>query len=138
MDLPDGETGYQMLKEHVGDKYPVFPVSAATRQGFEELMNCVADTLAALPPMEPFTEEEMLPEMLEHSTFEVSKDGPVFVVSGNAVIQLIDSVNFSDEESMNWFHRTLRRAGIIDALREAGAQEGSTVRIDDMEFDFVE
>ena len=33
MDLPDGETGYQMLKEHIGDKYPVFPVSAATRQG---------------------------------------------------------------------------------------------------------
>ena len=138
MDLPDGETGYQMLKEHIGDKYPVFPVSAATRQGFEELMNCVANTLAALPPMEPFTEEEMLPEMLEHSTFEVSKDGHVFVVTGTAVTQLIDSVNFSDEESMNWFHRTLRRAGIIDALREAGAQEGSTVRIEDMEFDFVE
>ena len=138
MDLPDGETGYQMLKEHIGDKYPVFPVSAATRQGFDALMDCVASTLASLPPMEPFTEEEMLPEMLEHSTFEVSKDGHVFVVTGNAVTQLIDSVNFSDEESMNWFHRTLRRAGIIDALREAGAQEGSTVRIEDMEFDFVE
>ncbi|MBR3109489.1 MAG: GTPase ObgE [Clostridia bacterium] len=138
MDLPDGETGYQMLKEHIGDRYPVFPVSAATRQGFDALMDCVADTLASLPPMEPFTEEEMLPKMLEHSTFEVGKDGHVFVVTGSAVTQLIDSVNFDDEESMNWFHRTLRRAGIIDALREAGAQEGSTVRIEDMEFDFVE
>ncbi|MBR3017513.1 MAG: GTPase ObgE [Clostridia bacterium] len=138
MDLPDGETGYQMLKEYIGEKYPVFPVSAATRQGFDALMDCVAETLASLPPMEPFTEEEMLPEMLEHSTFEVSKDGHVFVVAGNAVVQLIDSVNFDDEESMNWFHRTLRRAGIIDALRSAGAQEGSTVRIEDMEFDFVE
>ena len=138
MDLPDGETGYQMLKEHIGDRYPVFPVSAATRQGFDGLMNCVADTLASLPPMAPFAEEEMLPETLERSAFEVSKDGHVFVVSGSAVTQLIDSVNFDDEESMNWFHRTLRRAGIIDALREAGAQEGSTVRMEDMEFDFVE
>ncbi|MBR5110957.1 MAG: GTPase ObgE [Clostridia bacterium] len=138
MDLPDGETGYQMLKEHIGDKYPVFPVSAATRQGFDQLMDCVADTLAALPSMVPFAEEEMLPEMLENSAFEVTKDGHVFVVSGSAAVQLIDSVNFSDEESMNWFHRTLRRAGIIDALRAAGAQEGSTVRIEDMEFDFVE
>ena len=101
-------------------------------------MNCVADTLAALPPMAPFTEEEMLPEMLESTGFEISKDGKIFVVSGSAVTQLMDSVNFSDEESLNWFHRTLRRAGIIDALRAAGAQEGSTVRIDDMEFDFVE
>ena len=138
MDLPDGETGYQMLKDHIGDKYPIFPVSAATRQGFDELMNCVSSTLASLPPMEPFTEEEMLPEALESTGFEISRDGKVFVVTGSAVTHLLDSVNFEDEESMNWFHRTMRRAGIIDALRKAGAQEGSTVRMDDMEFDFVE
>ena len=79
-----------------------------------------------------------MPEMLESSGFEISRDGKVFVVTGAAIQQLIDSVNFDDEESMNWFHRTLRRAGIIDALRQAGAQEGSTVRMEDMEFDFVE
>ena len=138
MDLPDGETGYEMLKEHIGNKWPIFPVSAATRQGFEQLMNCVAQTLAALPPMTPFAEEELIPEMLENTGFEVTKDGSVFVVTGSAIVQLLDSVNFSDEESLNWFHRTLRRAGIIDALRQAGAQEGSTVRMEEMEFDFVE
>ena len=52
--------------------------------------------------------------------------------------RLIDSVNFDDEESMSWFHRTLRKWGVIDALRKAGAQEGDTVRIIDMEFDFVD
>ena len=138
MDLPDGETGFQMLKDHIGDRYPLFPVSAATRQGFDDFMNCVAETLAALPPMAPFAEEELLPEALESGGYEITRDGKVFVVEGPAVEQLIDSVNFDDEESMNWFHRTLRRSGIIDALREKGAQEGSTVRMLDMEFDFVE
>ncbi|MBR1584693.1 MAG: GTPase ObgE [Clostridia bacterium] len=138
MDLPDGETGYEMLKAHVNGQYPVFPISAATRQGFDQLMACVAQTLASLPPMEPFAEEEWLPEMLESSGFEITMDGPVFVVTGAAIVQLLDSVNFSDEESMNWFHRTMRRAGIIDALRQAGAREGSTVRMEEMEFDFVE
>ena len=52
--------------------------------------------------------------------------------------RLIDSVNFDDEDSLNWFHRTLSDRGVIDALREAGASEGSTVRIGDMEFDFIE
>ena len=52
--------------------------------------------------------------------------------------RLLDSVNFEDLESMNWFHRTLRRWGVIDALREAGAGEGATVSIGEMEFDFVE
>ena len=138
MDLPDGQTGFEMLKEHIGDRYPIFPISAATRQGLDALMNCVSETLASLPPMIPFTEEELLPESLEKTGYEISRDGAVFVVTGSAVVQLLDSVNFSDEESMNWFHRTLRRAGIINALRDAGAREGSTVRMDDMEFDFVE
>ena len=138
MDLPDGQTGYEMLRDHIGDRFPIFPVSAATRQGFDKLMDCVAATLAQLPPMTPFTEEEMVPELLEGARFDVERDGTVFVVTGAAVTQLLDSVNFEDEESLNWFHRTLRRAGIIDALRAAGATEGSTVRMDDMEFDFVE
>ena len=138
MDIPGGDEGYEMLKAHIGGQYPVFPVSAATRQGMDELMNCVSETLQALPPMEPFPEEEEIPELLEGAGYEISRDGKAFVVTGAAVIQLIDSVNFEDEESMNWFHRTLRRSGIIDALRQAGVQEGSTVRMEDMEFDFVE
>ena len=52
--------------------------------------------------------------------------------------RLLETVNFDDPDSLNWFHRTLRRLGVIDALREQGAKEGSTVRIADMEFDFVE
>ena len=52
--------------------------------------------------------------------------------------QLIDSVNFTDQESLNYFHRTLRSRGVIDALRKAGAGEGDTVQIEDMQFDFVD
>ena len=51
---------------------------------------------------------------------------------------LLASVNFEDNESLNWFHRTLRRLGVIDALREQGAAEGATVVIGEMEFDFVD
>ena len=137
MDLPEGQEGFERLKAHIDGKYPLFAVSAATRQGFDALMNCVAETLAQQPPAAPCAEEETLPEQLQGAKIEISREGRVFVVSGPQVTQLLDSVNFEDEESMNWFHRTLRRTGIIDALRQAGAQEGSTVRMDDMEFDFV-
>ena len=57
---------------------------------------------------------------------------------GASIDHLVASVNFGNEESLNYFHRTLRRMGVIDALREAGAGEGSTVCIGEMEFDFVE
>ena len=138
MDLPEGQEGFARLQAHIAGRRPLFAVSAATREGFDALMDAVVAQLAQLPPTPPFAEEELLPEVLEGAKFDISRDGGVFVVTGSAVTQLLGSVNFDDEESMNWFHRTLRRAGIIDALRAAGAREGSTVRMDDMEFDFVE
>ena len=138
MDLPEGQEGFARLQAHIAGRRPLFAVSAATREGFDALMDAVVAQLAQLPPTPPFAEEELLPEVLEGAKFDISRDGGVFVVTGSAVTQLLGSVNFDDEESMNWFHRTLRRAGIIDALRAAGAREGSAVRMDDMEFDFVE
>ena len=116
----------------------MFAVSAATHQGFDPLLDAVADTLEKLPPIVHFEEEIELDETIRPGTFEVVRDGAVYEVAGSAMERLIDSVNFDDEESMNWFHRTLRRWGVIDALRAAGAREGDTVRIAEMEFDFVE
>ena len=138
-DLPDAEENLARLRAHVAPLgWPVFAVSAATHQGFDPLLDAVADTLEKLPPIVHFEEEIELDETIRPGTFEVVRDGAVYEVAGSAMERLIDSVNFDDEESMNWFHRTLRRWGVIDALRAAGAREGDTVRIAEMEFDFVE
>jgi GTP-binding protein len=82
---------------------------------------------------EPFLEEERL------RGWEVTQEGEgVFVLSGHSMDSLLDAVNFEELESMRWFHRTLRASGVIDRLRELGAEEGDTVRLGDMEFEFVE
>ena len=139
MDLPDGEVGLEMLRDHVKGKYPIFPISAAAHKGLDELLDYLAETLSKMPAPAPFQEEEWAPDLLaDSSAWHIEKDGHVFVVVGAAIEQLVGSVNFNDEESLNWFHRTMRRAGIIDALRRMGANEGSTVRMENMEFDFVE
>lgn len=140
-DLPDSEENVARLKAHLAElglDYPVFVVSAATHQGFDALLDKTGDMLEALPPIVHFEEEVSYDDSVKPGTFEVVRDGAVFEVVGSSMQRLIDSVNFDDEESMSWFHRTLRKWGVIDALRNAGAQEGDTVRIIDMEFDFVE
>lgn len=140
-DLPDSEENVAHLKAHLAElglDYPVFVVSAATHQGFDALLDKTGDMLEALPPIVHFEEEVSYDDSVKPGTFEVVRDGAVFEVVGSSMQRLIDSVNFDDEESMSWFHRTLRKWGVIDALRKAGAQEGDTVRIIDMEFDFVE
>ena len=138
MDLPGAEENLRRMKllgESMG--CPVFAVSAATHTGFDELLDETARVLETLPPIVHFT-EETIPEEKPDQEFKVVFDGKTYEVTGSGMERLIESVNFEDTESLNWFHRTLRRMGIIDALREAGAGEGSTVRIADMEFDFVE
>ncbi|MEE0105075.1 MAG: GTPase ObgE [Christensenellales bacterium] len=140
-DLPDSEENVARLKAHLAElglDYPVFVVSAATHQGFDALLDKTGDTLETLPPIVHFEEEVSYDDSVKPGTFEIVRDGAVFEVVGSSMQRLIDSVNFDDEESMSWFHRTLRKWGVIDALRKAGAQEGDTVRIIDMEFDFVE
>ena len=138
MDLAESREQIGRIREY-GQKngVSVFEVSAATRQGFEALFDEVEKTLETLPPPLHYTEES-LPEETVTERFEVVRDGDVFEVRGPAVAEIMGSVNFEDTESLNWFHRTLKKSGIIDALREAGASEGATVRMEEMEFDFVD
>ncbi len=137
MDLPDGEEYLEMFKEKYPD-VPVFAVSAATRKGFDELLNAVADKLSELPPVTPFEQEEFLDDLPDLTGYEVRRQGNTYIVEGAAMKHLIDSVNFDDTDSIKWFHQTLRRTGVIDALRAKGAGEGDTVQIEDMQFDFVD
>lgn len=138
-DLPGAEEYLPQIRSIAKAKgWPVFAVSAATHEGFEELLDETARQLESLPPVLHYQEQEEPQENVQPDEFTVELEEGVYVVSGSGMERLIESVNFDDQESLNWFHRTLRRLGVIDELRAAGAREGSSVRIADMEFDFVE
>jgi GTPase len=131
------DTAKQLVETFKNLGYKAFPVSAATLTGFDALLSEVARMLPELPPQTIFEETPVETE-IPNAPFDVTQEGNVFIVEGPAMQRLIDSVNFSDEESLNWFHRMLRDRGVIEALRAAGAQEGSTIRIGNMEFDFID
>ena len=135
----DSDEIKELQKKFEDMGYQAFPVSAAMRKGFDELLDEVIRLLPELPPPLVFPEEEVEEyRALPDDGYTIRRENDVFFVEGAAMQHFIDSVNFSDEESLNWFHRTLRDRGIIDALREKGAGEGSTISIGDMEFDFID
>lgn len=136
MDLPGAQDHVPRLREAAG-RVPVFPVSAATGQGFPALLDEVIKLLAELPEAERFPEAVYDPEP-QVTGYEVLKRDGVYILSGPSMDNLIGTVNFDDYQSLQWFHRTLRRSGAIDRLRAAGAKEGDTVEIGDLSFDFVE
>lgn len=138
IDLPGAEENLERLREKLkGENIPIYPVSAATRQGFTPLMRALAARIRELPEPERFEEEELEEEKTERS-FQIAQRAGAYEVTGTAVTELVRSVNFGDEDSLQYFHRSLRKLGIIDALRRAGAGEGDTVRIESMEFEFME
>ncbi len=121
--------------------YPLFEISAATGKGVNELMKAAFSELQKLPPIKVYEPEMEIDEGFEIDTtepgFEISRDGAVYVVSGTWIEAVGGSINFSDEESLQYFQRALKNRGVIDALADAGIKEGDTVRIGDLEFDFV-
>ena len=138
-DLPGSEANLERVRTFAGQTGTrVFPVSAITHEGFDELLDVTAKMLEELPPILHYQEEGLPEEQPEQESFTISREGSTFIVSGPGIEYLVNSVNFEDQDSLNWFHRTLRKMGVIDSLRDAGAGEGSTVSICDMEFDFVD
>lgn len=140
MDLDGAQENLDRLKEKLeGTDIMIFPVSAATTQGFAPLVDRCMEMLRELPPVDSFEEESGADEFRpdEGEPFTVRKENEWYVVEGPAVDRLLLRINMDDAESMAYFERTLRRLGIIDALRAKGATDGDNVRLGEVEFEFI-
>ncbi len=141
-DIIQDEEAYKAFIAEVKRRgYEVFEISAALNKGVNELMKYTYEELSKLPPVRVY-EPEMSIDEIEYidpsdKGFEISRDGNVYVVSGSWIEAVGGGINFSDNESLQFFQRALMNRGVIDALVDAGVQEGDTVRIGDLEFDFV-
>ena len=112
-------------------------MSAATGQGIKELIQRAYQELQDIPKMPLCEIEEIVYQPEEEEDFRIVRDGDLFIVEGSYIEYLINSINFEDNESLQYFQNTLKRKGIVEALEEAGIQEGDTVRMYELEFDFV-
>ena len=120
--------------------YKFFPIMAAINEGTKELIDCVAAELQKLPPIRKY-EAEPKPEvikLLNKRTFTINeRDGIYFVEDCDWLMDIMNTVDPDDYESLQYFERVLRQTGIIEALEEAGINEGDTVDVLGVEFDFV-
>ncbi|TCN24570.1 GTPase ObgE [Mesobacillus foraminis] len=147
MDMPDAEENLAAFKERLTDDYPVFPISAFTREGLRDLLFATADLLentAEFPLFEEVEEDLGVNRVVyrheeDQDKFTITRDPDgTFVISGETIEKLFKMTNFASEESTRKFARQMRGMGIDDALRERGAKDGDTVRILKYEFEFVE
>ena len=117
-----------------------FPLMAAIAHGTDALVQRCAALLAELPPIRAF-EAEPVPmqdaEMLRDRAIRIENHDSVFFVEAEWLLKLLQTIDLQEPDSLQYFERVLQSSGVIDKLREAGVQEGDTVSIYDLEFEFV-
>ncbi|MCM1364923.1 MAG: GTPase ObgE [Ruminococcus sp.] len=129
------------FREYIeGRGYQYFEMCAPIVEGTKEVINAVAAKLSTLPPVRRYEKEEIPLEVImkkQNTGFEITVEDNIYYVEAPWLIRVISQVNLEDYESLQYLQRVLISSGIIDALREKGIEEGDTVNIYDIEFDFV-
>lgn len=127
-------------KEIEGRGYLVFVISAATNQGVPELIRAAYEKLRELPGIVLFDttyRERVIRIEKEEPPYTVTRDNEAFVVDGPWVRKILGSVNIEDRESLQYFQRVMKSMGVIESLKEKGVRDGDTVRIGEIEFDYI-
>ncbi|MBQ9769115.1 MAG: GTPase ObgE [Clostridia bacterium] len=137
------EEKIEELKAYFSEKgLAFFPIMAPINEGTDELINYVAAELAKLPEIkiyepDPIPESELIPETNRRSFTLDVLDGVYVIDNAPWLLKILETVDPEDYESLQYFQRTLQDSGIIQALVNAGVQDGDIVSVYDIEFEFV-
>ncbi len=113
----------------------ILTISAITNENIEQLKALMWNVLKTLPKSEPIQIENYQLDVRDKTTLQIIKEQEnVYLVSGGLIENMIRGIVLDDMESFAYFQKRLKEDGIIDKLYQAGAKNGDTVKIKDIEF----
>ena len=138
-DIAFDRTLVDKLKAHVEAKgMDFYEISAAAQKGVRELVYAAARALQDLPPITVYepTFVERPPQVDMSQPLEITHEDDLWIVEGPWLQRLMSNVNFGDYESRNWFDKMLRESGLFERLEEMGIEDGDTVSMYNLEFEY--
>lgn len=138
MDAPEATHVYDYFRSKVTPGIKIFPISAYTGQGIDELLNQIIEMLAVLPINSGF---KLVPD--NRKTFEdkyainIVKEGNVFVVQNKELLRRVARFDLENDDSVRSLQKLLKSWGVINALSDAGIKEGDSVKIGGFEFIYI-
>ena len=131
------------LKEEFEPKgIRVFPISAISGKGIRELLYYVREMLDKLDDKPVVFEQDFFPEYMmggkedEPYTISYDEDKQEYVVEGPRIEKMLGYTNLDSEKGFTFFQNFLKMNGILDELEALGIQEGDTVRMYGLAFDY--
>ncbi len=120
---------------------PVYAISAVTGKGLRELLYAISSRLESLDAKPVIFEQEFFPEyhfdvQSEPYTVVYDEEEKVYVVEGPRIEKMLSYTNLESEKGFKFFQDFLRGNGILEKLEELGIQEGDTVRMYGLSFDY--
>ncbi len=121
---------------------PVYPISAISGQGLKELLYHVREMLDGLDQepivfaQEYFPEEERISDRDMPYTVVYDQDADEYVVEGPRIEKMLGYTNLESEKGFTFFQNFLRDNGILQELEQLGIEEGDTVRMYGLSFDY--
>lgn len=141
MDLPESKENAENIRKEFEGKYDIYEVSAATGEGLDLLKKVAYEQLLKIEDETEFVDEnavEKFYEKKERDTIVVRKENKTYIAEGDFLERLVNFTNFDDYESFSNFQKVLVDKGVIEKLRELGAEEGDEINVCGVIFDFVE
>ncbi|MDO4616601.1 MAG: GTPase ObgE [Lachnospiraceae bacterium] len=120
----------------------VFPISAVTGQGVKELLYYVQQQLDQLPKEVVRFEQEFFPELalarenLPYTVEKSEEEERTYIVEGPKIDKMLGYTNLDSEKGFAFFQKFLAEAGILEELEALGIEEGDTVRMYGLAFDY--
>lgn len=119
----------------------VFPISAVSGKGVKELLYYVNEMLENCEEAPVIFEQEFDPEMAvayddEPYTVIYDQEEDEYVVEGPKIEKMLGYTNLESEKGFSFFNRFLKESGILEELEALGIQEGDTVRMYGLSFDY--
>ena len=120
----------------------VFSISAVSGKGLKELLYYVRELLDALPKEAVVFEQEYDPneynpnDNLPYTVEKSEEEENTYVVEGPKIERMLGYTNLDSEKGFQFFQNFLKTTGILDELESAGIQEGDTVRMYGLKFDY--
>lgn len=135
------ETVITLLREEFEPQgIQVFPISAVSGKGVRELLYYVKQLLSEIPSdpkvfeTEYIVENEDFPD--EPYTVEYDEKEKMYVVEGPRIERMLGYTNLDSEKGFRFFQKFLKTSGILEELEALGIEEGDTVRMYELQFDY--
>jgi GTP-binding protein len=143
MDLPQARENIRKIRMALESSgYEVFEISAASNTGIDRLMQRAYELADSLRQQEQQdieqTDEIRYYRFKKEVPYRITREGNGFVIEGEWIERFIEGININQDESLKYFQKTIRKRGIIDELKKMGIDDGDTVRIGDIEFEYFD